>query len=932
MELAPMPVLPAVHRTIVAVDVEGFGERINSQQVAVRGALYDVLRQAFHAAGIPWSGCHSEDRGDGVLIVAPPEVAKSVFVESLPVRLVEGLREYNSTHPAAEQIRLRMALHAGELHYDEHGVAGASVNLTFRLLNADPLRSALAGSPGVLALITSYSFFEEIVRHSPDAHPTAYRPVRVVAKETDTVGWVHLPDHPYPARDSTVADPLLGALSRMVPHQLPADTTHFVGRAAELRLLSKVMDTATADGGTVVISAVLGTPGVGKSALALRWAHQVRDGFPDGQLYVNLRGYDPDQPLSAADALARFLRALGVAGTEIPPELDERAALYRSLLDGRRILVVLDNASAVEQLRPLLPGTASCVVVVTSRDSLAGLVARHGAVRVDLDLLPLQDAIALLGVLIGQRVRAEPEAAAALAEQCARLPLALRVAAELAVTRPATSLTELVAELADEQRRLELLDAGGDPRTAVRAVFSWSYHHLPAKAARAFRLLGLHPGPDLDPFAAATLTDTSLEQAQHLLDLLARAHLVQRASPSRYGMHDLLRAYATHLAGVEDSEAQRRTALTRLFDHYLATAAAAMDALVPAETHRRPRPGSPATPSPPVADPAAARTWLDAERSTLTAVCAHTAAHGWPGHTTGLATTLFRYLEGAGHYPDALTISTHALHAARDAGDQTGEAHALSNLGAIYGRQGRYQQAAEHLHQSLALFCKIGDRAGEARAVGNLGAVYQRQGRYQQATEQHQQALTLAREIGHRVGEAYALDHLGTVLQRLGRHHHAAEQHQRALALFRKIGDRAGEAYALTNLGDVYQRQGHYEQAAEHHQQAIALFRETGHQAGEVEALNSVGETHYAAGHHDQAHAHHTAALTLATQISDRYELARAHNGLAHIHHATGELDQARDHWHEALALYTNLGVPDADEVRAHLTALNQAASAHREC
>jgi len=586
----------------------------------------------------------------------------------------------------------------------------------------------------------------------------------------------------------------------------------------------------------------------------------------------------------------------------------------------------LDNAATVEQVRPLLPGTPSALVVVTSRDALAGLVARHGAARLDLDLLPSKDAIALLRALIGERVGAESNAAAVLAGQCARLPLALRVAAELAATRPSTPLAALVEELADEQQRLELLDAGGDPHTAIRAVFSWSYQHLPAEAARAFRLLGLHPGPDLDPYAAAALIHTSVEQIQQLLDLLARAHLVQPASAGRYGMHDLLRAYATYLAGLEDTEEERRAALTRLFDHYLSTAGIAMDTLVPAETHRRPRVPPPGTPAPPVADPAAARAWLDAERVTLTTVCAHTASRGWPGHTTGLGTTLFRYLEGGGHYPDALTISTHALHAARHTGDRAGEAHTLTNLGAIYGRQGGYQQAAEHLQQALALFRRIGDRAGEVRVVDNLGAVYQRQGRYEQAAEHHQQALTLAREIGHRVGEAYALDNLGTVLQRQGRHHHAAEHHQRALDLFRQIGDRAGEAYALTNLGDVYHRQGQYEQAAEHHQQAIALFRETGHQAGEVEALNSVGETHHATGQLRKAVIQHTAALTLATQISDRYELARAHNGLAHTHHTTGDLDQARHHWHEALALYTDLDVPDADDVHAHLTALDQAA------
>jgi tetratricopeptide (TPR) repeat protein len=684
------------------------------------------------------------------------------------------------------------------------------------------------------------------------------------------------------------------AVARVVPAQLPPAVEVFTGRSQELaeldRLLERTADHAAAQvPAAVVISAVSGTAGVGKTELALRWAHRVRGDFPDGQLYVNLRGFDPDQPLSAADALAGFLRALGLAGQSIPVEVEERAAAYRSLLDGRRMLVVLDNASSVEQVRPLLPGTPSCVVVVTSRDSLAGLVARHGAQRLDLDLLPLQDAVALLAALIGGRVQAEPEAAAALAQLCARLPLALRVAAELAAARPTITLAQLVGELADEQRRLELLGAGGDARTAVGGVFSWSYRHLTAAAARTFRLIGLHPGPDFDPYAVAALADTSLEAAQQMVDLLACARLIRDPRPGRYGMHDLLRAYATHLADVEDSEADRRAALTRLFDYYLAAAAAAMDTLIPAEQHRRPRIPSPATPVPPIPDPAAARSWLDAERATLKAVAAYTAAHGWPGHTTHLSTTLYRYLDLGGYFHTGLAIHTHALHSAHLADDSAGEADALLNLGYICWRQGHYQRAAERLQQALTLTREIGDRLGEARALNSLGNVYWRRGHYQQATNHHRQAL----------------------------------------ALFREIGDRVGEANALDSLGTVYQGQGQHREAADQHEQALALYREIGHQHGEACVLNRIGKTFVATDQPDQAVAHHTAALTLATQVGDRYEQACAHNGLAHTHQAAGDLAQARRQWQYALAFYTNLAVPDADDVRRHLTALDQVADDH---
>ncbi|MGQ0776506.1 MAG: ATP-binding protein [Pseudonocardiales bacterium] len=757
---------------------------------------------------------------------------------------------------------------------------------------------------------------------------------------------------------------------RVVPSQLPADVNAFTGRAQELAELDRLLNgpadegAAARDSTAVVISAVSGTAGVGKTALALRWAHRVRADFPDGQLYVNLRGYDPDQPMSATAALAGFLRTLGVAGQDIPVDVDERAASYRSLLAGRQMLVVLDNASDVEQIRPLLPGTRSCVVLVTSRNALAGLKIRHGAGCIDLDLLPLNDAVTLLRALIGKRVDTEPDAAATLAGHCARLPLALRVAAELAATRKATSLATLVAELADQRRRLDLLNAGGDSRTAVRAVFSWSYQHLPAKAARAFRLLSLHPGPDLDSYAAAALTAASHDEADRLLDLLVRVHLSEPTGPGRFSMHDLLRAYAVDLATAEDTEEERRAALTRLFDHYLTTAAAAMDTLAPAEKHRRPAVPPAATPVPPVADPATARIWLDSERSTLVAVVAHTAVRNWPVHTTHLATILFRYLDTGGHYPDAIVVHTHAVHAARRIGDLVSEAHALTNLGTVCWQQGRYEQAADHLQQALPLSHKIGDRVGEARALGNLGLVYWRQssyepavehlqralalfdeiddrageartlaslglvylrqGHYKQATDHHQRAVALCREIGDRAGEADALDNLGVVYQRQGHYDYAADHHKQALTLFREVGYREGEADALANLGSFYQWNGCYDHATDHYQQALALSRELGHRAGEVRILNGLGENSHAGGQLGEAHIQHSAALTLATEIGDRYEQARAHNCLAHTCHDTGDLDQAGCHWRQALDLYTDLDISEADNVRTHLAALDQ--------
>jgi DNA-binding SARP family transcriptional activator/tetratricopeptide (TPR) repeat protein len=757
----------------------------------------------------------------------------------------------------------------------------------------------------------------------------------------------------------------------VTPRQLPAAPAHFTGRAGELEALSELLGKAARTGGTIVISAISGTAGVGKTALAVQWAHQVADRFPDGQLYVNLRGYDPDQPMTAADALAGFLRALGVAGVVIPVRADERAALYRSLLAGRRMLIVADNAADVEQVRPLLPGTHSCVAVVTSRDSLGGLVARDGALRLDLDLMPPEEAVGLLRALIGGRVDADPGAAAALADQCSRLPLALRVAAELAVGRPAAPLADLVNELADQQRPLDILNAGGDPRTAVRAVFSWSFQYLDVGTARAFRMLGLHPGPDIDRYAAAALTGTTRERADQVLGLLARAQLIQFTGPGRYGMHDLLRAYARELGTAQDTRDERRAALTLLFDYYLHTAAAAMNTLIPAERHRRPHVPQPAAPAPPVAGPVAARAWLDAERAILVAVAGHAASEGWPGHAAHLAAILFRYFEVGGHYPEGRVVHTHALHAARQSGDRTAQADALRSLGALDARQGRYQQAVGQLRQALAIFREIGDYTGEARTLGylgivdwwqgryrqaavhlgralaifreigdqfgqvatlnNLGLALIRRGRYRAAANCFQQALALSREIGYRNDEAQALDNLGCVERMQGRYQQAAVHHQQALAVFREIGHRSSEAYALDNLGVVERMQGRCQQAADQHEQALILFREIGDLFGEAQALNGIGETLRASGRPGHAHIQHASALSLASQIGDEYGQARAHDGLAHCHRANADPDQARRHWQEALAIYSSLGVPEADQVRTQLTTVRTPASTSRK-
>jgi tetratricopeptide (TPR) repeat protein/DNA-binding SARP family transcriptional activator len=724
-------------------------------------------------------------------------------------------------------------------------------------------------------------------------------------------------------RQST-ATPTVAArpAAKQVPSQLPADVFGFTGRAVEIGMLDRLLPAApeaqdqtaqTSRPGQragppteVTICVVCGTAGVGKTAVSVHWAHRVVEGFPEGQIYIDLRGYDPDQPMSTGDALTRLLDALGVPPADVPLDLDRRAARYRTEITGRRILLVLDNAASLEQIRLLLPGTSTCRVLVTSRDNLAGLVVLHGAYRITLDSLPHADATALLRTLIGPRAEAEPEHAATLADQCNRLPLALRVAAELAITRPRMSLANMVGELANRQRRLRMLDAGGESRAAVRTVFSWSYQHLRADVARTFRLLGLHPGQNLDRYAVAALIDADLEATGRLLDRLARTHLVRTDGTDRFGMHDLLRAYAVELTHATDSPADRSAAMVRLYSHYVAVAASAMRILYPAE--RTP----PRQPTPPVTGPTSARAWLDAERDTLAAICA-SAAQESPSHAVGLATTIYRYLEG-GHYTVALAIHGDALGAAQRSGDRSGQAYCLTNIGATYRLLGMYPTALEHLRQALDLHRQTGDRYGEARTLSNLGIVEDRRGHRDSAAVHLNQALALYRELRDRYGEAAVRTNLGGVYNGLAQDERAAEHLERAVTLFAEIEDRVGQASALSNLGELHIALGRYASAADHLERALALFRDSEHRYGQAVALANLGLVQTNLDHPDQAVAHLRRAIRIFRATGHRYGEASALNSLGEALLAGGSPTEVLALHSRALAIATDTGDSDEQE------------------
>ncbi|HEU5332461.1 MAG TPA: tetratricopeptide repeat protein [Actinocrinis sp.] len=759
-----------------------------------------------------------------------------------------------------------------------------------------------------------------------------------------------------------------------VPRQLPVDVFGFTGRAGQLARLDALLggrEEPPAHVSPTVITAMAGTAGVGKTALAVRWAHRVADRFPDGQLYADLRGYDPERPLAPAQALARFLRSLGVDGADIPADDDERAALYRSMLAERRMLVVLDNASGADQVRPLLPGSASCFVLVTSRDALAGLVAREGARRIALDRLSPAESTTLLRALIGPRVDAEPGSALELAERCTHLPLALRVAAELATARPASTLADLVADLGDERRRLDALDAGGDPRTAVRAVFSWSLRRLSAPGARAFALLGLNPCTDSDPYALAALADCSLPEARALTDELAHAHLIDPTASGRFTMHDLLRAYAAERATALNEERDKPgAALTRLFDHCLHAAGTAMDTLFPHERGSRPQIAAPCTPAPPLTESEAAGRWLEAQRSNLVAIALYAARHGWPAHCVALSGTLWRAFEVSGHYQDALAVHTAAADAAlddaKDAAEPVqdkgyGRADVLANLGSAYWWTGEHRRARECFEQSLAehppggdpqvraralarlalvherlgdytaalscfggaldIYRGTGNRHGEGAQLVNLGALHRRLGRYEEAADHQRRAACIFAELGDRRLEGYALGNLATVDAALGRHAAALVHLEQALAHCRAAGDRGGEGSAIGTIGLVHRLAGDLPQALGHLERALEICRETGERSLEAETLNTLGETLLAARRPRPSRDRHLAALDLARRTGDQFERARALDGAGCALAAAGDDARARDHWTEALRIYARLGVPDAARVRERLAA-----------
>jgi len=665
-----------------------------------------------------------------------------------------------------------------------------------------------------------------------------------------------------------------------VPHQLPGATAHFAGREGELAALNRLLDDSGGrKTGAVVISAVGGTAGVGKTALVVHWAHQVAHRFAHGQLYVNLRGFDPSGiPVTPSEAIRGFLGTLGVSLDQIPQDLAAQASLYRSVLASRRMLIVLDNALDEQQVRPLLPGGPGCFVIVTSRRQLIGLAAADGASLLTLDVLSRAEACQMLAVrLSSERAAAEPEAVDQIVSLCARLPLALAITAAHAAARPCLPLATLVAELREAPALLDALDTG-DPAASVRAVFSWSSRQLGAEAARMFGLLGLHPGPDITTQAAASLAGITVPAANRELRELTAANLITEHLPGRYTSHDLLRSYAAEQAPAADSK-EGRAAAGRLLDHYVHTAHAAALLLSPSRKPISiPVAGAGVTPEQ-LPGYQEAMAWFEAEHQVLLAAVALAAEAGFDGHAWQLPWAMADFLDRRGYWHDSAAVQRIALAAATRLGDTPARAMAGRALGKACAWLTDYDEARAHLTESLALYQQLGDRDGQARIHQSLLWVAEREARYAESLKHAEQALVLFQATDDRAGQASALNAVGWCHALLGHPQEARSFCQRALALNQERGNRRSEALTWDSLGYAEHQLGNFAEAAACYQRALSLFCEFGDRFYQADILAHLGDTH----------------------------------------HAADEQDAARSAWQRALDILDDLHHPDAEHLRAKL-------------
>jgi tetratricopeptide (TPR) repeat protein/transcriptional regulator with XRE-family HTH domain len=725
-----------------------------------------------------------------------------------------------------------------------------------------------------------------------------------------------------PSPRRSLAKALASAAGEVMPCQLPPDVADFVGRAEVVRQLRNLLagrSDGTAgepDTAAVVISAVAGKAGVGKSALAVHVAHQLAAKFPDGQLYASLRGASAGtggmSPLDPAEILGRFLRALGVDGAAVPADMEERAALYRSRLAGRRVLVVLDDAASEAQVRQLLPGDPSCAVLITSRARLAGL---EGARLLHLDVLDTGQAVQLLARIAGpERVAAEPEAAVSIVVACGRLPLAVRIAGARLAARPHWRLDWLAGRLADERRRLDEL-AHGD--LEVRASLSLSYRGLGQEQRRLFCRLGLLCVPDVAAWVAGALLDRPVAEAEALLEELVDAQLLDVAAwdPTgrpRYRLHDLLHAYARECAEAEEPVAQRRAALERALGGWLALAEEA-DQRLPSNLYGTDRGGAPrwlltaTTADAVLADPLA---WFEAERVALVAAVDQAAGLGFNELAWDLAGSLINFLDLRGYYDDWRRTHEAALAAARRCGDRRGEASLLRGLGYLSIHWNDMGTALDYFTRALRILRRIGVRHGQAHAMEGIGAVHRLQGRYAEAAASYELAMAVFVELGDRRSQAWTRFQIAVLHAERGELGKARAGLEEALAAFAELGERRGVAWTQRRLGMVHAAQGDLDRAGVWLERSLAGLRGLGDRSTEALALRSLGELHLRCDERGKARWLFQECLVLARELDDKFVQALALRSLGDLHRLRADQDEATCWLKESTEIWRKLDMP----------------------
>ncbi|HWE89709.1 MAG TPA: tetratricopeptide repeat protein [Pseudonocardiaceae bacterium] len=737
----------------------------------------------------------------------------------------------------------------------------------------------------------------------------------------------------------------------------------FVNRTVDLDRLDQVLAGDILEPLAVAVSVIVGTAGVGKTSLALHWAHRVRERFPDGQLYVNLRGYDPGLPVTADQVLDRFLRALAVAPNTIPVESDDKAALYRSLLADRRMLVVLDNAASVAQVRPLLPGTAGCLVIVTSRNSLSGLVARDGARRLTVDVLTEPEAAILLQTVTDSyRTEDSPDRLLELARLCARLPLALRIAAERAARRPRMPLEELIRDLRDESGLWDALSPGHDEEAdAVRTAFAWSYRALPEDAARMFRLLGLHPGPEFSADAAAAITGTSADKVRQSLDILVGVHLLEQSGPNRYQFHDLLRIYATDQARAEETPEDRQAVLRRVLTWYLHTVDAVQALVNPFEPRVALDPPEANVMPLTFSGDGDAMLWYETERANLVSATRAAADSGLDRIAWQLPVVLRSIYMGVMPFEDWLTTTHIGLEAARRLGDRGAEAELLESLALAHFRANDLQPSVGYYEASLGIRRELGDDFGQALVLNGLGLLHLRRRDLRSAQSSYERSLAIMRERDDsywvallmanlsqvrfeltelseatdlvrgaldifrardaRSSEGNALRILSMIQRELGHPAEALRSIDRALAIAHEGKRRPGEAYWLIEFGTVQRALGQPAESLVSYQRSAVMQRQLGDRSREAQALDGTGEAYQELGRFDDAVDFHRRAVAMHRELNDSWQTAVSLDHLAMALQQADSVADAQTHWAEALTLIAGFDDPRASSMRARISA-----------